>query len=579
MATPTVTTQAASSVGKTSAVGNGNITAIGVANPTIRGFELGTAQTVDKVFQSTGDFGTGAFTETLSGLTPGQLYFYRAFATNSDGTGYGDWESFTADAATYNVTINSLVRTTDILADTINIEDTINDQQNTLTFSLIDRSGNGIPSTDQEITITLDDDTKLFGGYIVSIELHKFDNGVVQADISCVDYARLLDRNLVKKTYEDMTDKAIIQDIVATYATGLGITTANVVAGVTIDQISFNYIQPSQAIRKIADLTGRNWYIDYDKDIHYFPETTNAAPFNITSSQNASIDLRISKDASQLKNRIYVRGGTKLSEATNYITTGDGNLRKFVLPDKPHDVTVSVNRGAGYVEESVGIKNIDTTGSKWYLNFQEKYIEQDSGEVVLSATDLFKINYTYDIPILVAVEDSASIIANGQKEFAIFDNSIKTNEAARARASAELTDYANSLIEGSFRTYTDGFKSGQYLNINLSEYGINDDYIVQKVAAKSFGGGKYEYEISIASAKTMGIIRFLIELLEAQQNSLVIDNNEVVDELLELSDAILTDSIEENLTIDSTGPYFTWCPDSLVTTPVTIAIYELFQWG
>jgi DNA repair protein RadC len=55
--------------------------------------------------------------------------------------------------------------------------------------------------------------------------------------------------------------------------------------------------------------------------------------------------------------------------------------------------------------------------------------------------------------------------------------------------------------------------------------------------------------------------------------------NEVIDELLQLQDQLLSDSLEEALTIDSTGAYFTWCTDSLDSGPITRARWNLFQWG
>lgn len=478
----------------------------------------------------------------------------------------------------YNVTIGGTDRTSDIISQSIVVEDIINDRQNVCKFRLMNRSGVGIPATDTEVIITLDDGTRIFGGYIVAVNHSSVkQTGDIVASISCIDYVYLLDRNLAHRTYEDMTDAEIIADLISTYCPGFGITTTNVVSGVTIDQISFNYLQISQCLRRIADLTGRNWYIDYSKDIHYFPTTQSVAPFNIDSSQNAYYNLNISKDGSQVRNRVYVRGGTKLSDPTEYIEAGDGQKTKFVLPDKPHDITVYVDTGSGYVAKTVGIKNIDLTGFDWYLNFQEKYLEQDSGGAVLTTSHKLKVTYEYDVPILVAVEDTASILENGVKEFAIFDKSIKTTDAARDRASAELTDYANDIVEGSFKTMTTGFIAGQYININLSTYGINDDYIIQKVTATSIGGGTFEYEIDIASSKTMGIIRFLIELLEANKNLIELDDNEVVDELFNITDSLLSDSLTDNLIIDSAGPYRTWCVDSLEST-VTRAVWDLFEW-
>lgn len=579
MSVPVLTTQSASSIGMVSATGNGTI--VSGSGITRRGFEYNTVQYEGgaRVFDD-GAFSAGAYTKTLIGLTPGATYYVRAYAVNADGEGFGGWSTFVATSPIYNVTINNIDRTSDILAETLSTNDVVNDQVNTCGFLLDDRSGNGIPNNDQEIIITLNNGEKLFAGYVVNVKMKNLveGGGKSVADVQCVDYTRLLDRNLVHKTYLNMTDKAIIQAIIEQYCPGAGITTTNVEEGVTIDRISFNYIQPSQAFRKIAELTGRHWFIDYDKDVHYTAADTATTPFNITSTQSAFWGLEISKDASQIKNRVYVRGGTKLSEFTNYVTTGDGETRKFVLPDKPHDVTIEVDRGSGYIEESVGIKNVDTSGFKWYLNFQEKYAEQDSGETILSSTDKFRITYKYDIPILVAVEDTASIAENGVREFAIFDKTIATTQSARDRASSELIDYANDIIDGQFFTWETGFVTGQYININHAEYGVNADYVVQGVSAESIGAGHYVYTIKVASAKTLGIIKFLIKLLESNRNLVELDDDEVVDELLQLTDSLLSDSLLDSLVTDSTGPYFVYQNDSAPIDDPGIARYSLSQY-
>lgn len=576
---PTVDTDTVMDIGIFDAQFNGEITSDGGSDVFERGFEYNTVEYPGLTISEVGIFGSGTYSLNPIDLNPDSIYYVRAYAKNALGTSYGPWRSFVTRPATYRILINGLDRTTDVINQSPSIEDIINDQNNTCSFRLIDNTGQGMPSNDQEVQFILDDGTILFGGKILSCKIGSVKaTGKVEAQIKCVDYVRDLDRNLVHRTYEDMTDGDIIREIVAQYCIGAGITTNHVVDGVTIDQISFNYIQPSQAFRKLSDITGKNWYIDYEKDIHYFPMTTNAAPFNIDASNNQYMDLSISKDASQIKNRVYVRGGTKLSDTTEYIEVGDGQKRKFVLPDRPHNVTVSVDTGAGYVTKTVGIKNIDTSGFDWYLNFQEKYLEQDSAGTVLSSTHKLKVSYKYDIPILIAQENSASIAEHGQHEFAIFDKAITTTDAARERALAELTDYANNIIEGSFKTFTTGFKSGQYIHIYSIDHGVDADYIIQKVIARSMGAGTFVYDVYIASSKTMGIIRFLIELLEANKNLIELDDNEVIDELLSVTDSLLSDSLLDSLTIDSAGPYATWSVSTEIS-PTTRARWDLFQWG
>lgn len=95
---PTVTTDAVTPTGTTTASGGGNVTADGGAAVTARGVcwnTTGSPTTADPA--TTNGTGTGAFSSTLTGLTPGQLYYVRAYAVNSAGTGYGNEQTVTAD--------------------------------------------------------------------------------------------------------------------------------------------------------------------------------------------------------------------------------------------------------------------------------------------------------------------------------------------------------------------------------------------------------------------------------------------------------------------------------------------------
>jgi len=95
---PTVTTQAVSSVEEATSTGNGNITATGGENCSKRGVcwnTTGTPTVADFKTEETDSFGTGAFTEAMASLSPGTLYYVRAYAYNSAGYGYGDQVTFT----------------------------------------------------------------------------------------------------------------------------------------------------------------------------------------------------------------------------------------------------------------------------------------------------------------------------------------------------------------------------------------------------------------------------------------------------------------------------------------------------
>ncbi len=91
-AIPTVTTTSLTNITTTSALAGGYVTTDGSA-VIARGFQIGIISGVYLYTISAGS-GIGAFSATLSPLSPNTVYYVRAFATNSAGTGYGTEESF-----------------------------------------------------------------------------------------------------------------------------------------------------------------------------------------------------------------------------------------------------------------------------------------------------------------------------------------------------------------------------------------------------------------------------------------------------------------------------------------------------
>lgn len=88
--TPSVSTSAVSAITNTSAACGGTVAADGGAAVTARGVCWGTSANPTVSDSKTTDGSvTGAFTSSVTGLSPYTLYHVRAYATNSAGTGYG----------------------------------------------------------------------------------------------------------------------------------------------------------------------------------------------------------------------------------------------------------------------------------------------------------------------------------------------------------------------------------------------------------------------------------------------------------------------------------------------------------
>lgn len=98
---PVVSTSPVINITETTAVSGGVITSDGGEAVTARGVCWDTSpfpQVTDS--KTTDGTGTGTFTSTVTGLTNGQTYYLRAYATNSIGTAYGLERSFTTPIPT-----------------------------------------------------------------------------------------------------------------------------------------------------------------------------------------------------------------------------------------------------------------------------------------------------------------------------------------------------------------------------------------------------------------------------------------------------------------------------------------------
>ena len=117
-------TTTVSAIGSTTATSGGNITYNGGATVTVSGIVWSTTSTptIAVSTKTTNGAANGAYTSSMTNLTPGTLYYVRSYATNSVGTNYGTQTSFT----TLNTpTISATASATSITSSTATIGGTI----------------------------------------------------------------------------------------------------------------------------------------------------------------------------------------------------------------------------------------------------------------------------------------------------------------------------------------------------------------------------------------------------------------------------------------------------------------------
>ena len=109
---PALITDTVMPITQTTATSGGNVTSNGGAAVTSRGacWSVSALPTVVNNHTTDGS-GTGAFVSNITGLTGNTLYYVRAYATNVNGTAYGNQRSFTTlqNSALSSVTTNAVI--------------------------------------------------------------------------------------------------------------------------------------------------------------------------------------------------------------------------------------------------------------------------------------------------------------------------------------------------------------------------------------------------------------------------------------------------------------------------------------
>jgi len=404
-----------------------------------------------------------------------------------------------------------------------------------------------------------EDATKIFGGKIVQSE-EVIDGRMETIRITCKDHSHEMDSIIVVDTFENTTIDAIIATIIADFLpagfTGTAVTVTN-----PVDFVAFNYEQPSKVFQQLAELVGADWFVDPDKDINFFLKGGNSAPFNLTDTNETYIfnSLRIVEDVKNLRNSIFVRGGTFSGDSFEEIqgADADGDRETFTFGFKYKTVGWLVDRGSGFVAETFGIDNItDPTTVDWLYNFSEKAMKLASGTIP-TGTDRVKITGLPQIPVIINVRDVTSIAQFGEFQHKIIDKSLDSKAGARDRAKAEIIAWADTINEGGFRTRKSGLRVGQQITIDSVIRGITSEiFFISRISTKLVSPTQFEHKVTLMTDRTFGMVEFLQKLLIDKDKEIQISPDEVLDLIQSaLEDITLTEGapvvlISHNLQIE-----------------------------
>lgn len=430
------------------------------------------------------------------------------------------------------ITIAGTDRTTRVEKDSIVIQNILTRKRDKCNFSILHNPTYAFtPTVGQEVIITLDG-TRVFAGVIVGLEQETTSYKLVRWKVECEDYTRLLDRKLVTGAFENQTIDQIMTSLASSYFP-TGFTTGGVNAPVTVKYVNFSYKPLSKCIELLADYAGYDWYVDYNKVLYFFKQSSVNAPVDIEDDNGSHIyeSLRIRRDNSQVRNSIVVRGGEYLGNTYTAEIDCNGVDFVFPLPYKFSDFQATLTGQS----LNLGVDPIDNPDLFDALyNFQEKIIKFRESRKPSVGSLLKAFGRPY-LPVIIKLQDTNSIATfsadeggDGVYEYLILDKTIKTKEGARQRARAELNTYATTLSEGEFQTHMTGFRAGQRVLINSTTRSLNEQFIVNKVTLKQFDTDSFFYEISLITTKTFDLIDLLVKLSLDKNNEIEINPDEVV---------------------------------------------------
>jgi hypothetical protein len=422
-----------------------------------------------------------------------------------------------------------------------------------LEFEIIKTDSKTKPTAGTEVTLE-EGGIKIFGGLIVEV-LETVRGGVLLGfQVRCKDYSHTLDRKLILKTYENKTAREIILDIVANYTTGF--TTAGVATVTpTLSSIKYNYEQITRALTQLADHLGWDWYVDYDKDIHFFNEETYTAPFEITDT-NQKIKWRSfehNQTILQLKNAVYVRGGEykKTIAEVNAQDVYLGDATRTVFPLQYKYANLSVKKGG--VVQIIGTDQQDDPATcDVLLNQKEKFLRfttaPGAAVEVKSYGDAF-------IPIIALVRDHISIAAYGIYEAVVVDKSITSVTEAQSRAKSELRKYAESVNEARFLTNETGLRVGQQIKVTLASRSLDKWFKINRIIGKPDTSGRMLYEVFLIASGQTTFTDIMIDLLGKDKKTLEFADNEVLQRLESFYEAV---ECVDAVSVNKTTPPYKW---------------------
>uniref|UniRef100_A0A6M3L407 Tail protein n=1 Tax=viral metagenome TaxID=1070528 RepID=A0A6M3L407_9ZZZZ len=414
------------------------------------------------------------------------------------------------------ITMNAVDITNYVRLDTIEVDAALGQNVTTCSFIADDITGVVDPIELKVVVLTNAAETvKYFAGIVASVTNVIEGIGIVH-HVECQDYTLLTEMAIVNETYLAKTDKFMIDDM---FTDNLSeISTAGITeTGIPAPTMVFNYTSIRAALDQISKITGMEWYIDYDKVLHYHAPAEQYASFDLSDAPDNSAtfpyyDFQYARDATRIINVVTVVGAWYKSSDITTEFAADGQQTLFKLPysriqaPAANPAVIQVWRNTNiegtptWTAKTVGLANTEDSGSfDVMFNFGEATLEWAVAPPAFY--DAWKMTYRYAVAIAQTSRDQPSITAYGREYHKkVVDKDVQSFEQAEQRGRQILNEQANVKTILSLKHNQDGAVVGQRQKVTHALFGLDGYYTISKIRMIFRRSSTAEYICTLAGS-------------------------------------------------------------------------------
>jgi len=176
-----------------------------------------------------------------------------------------------------------------------------------------------------------------------------------------------------------------------------GFTSHHVEAGLPLADVRASFKKPTVFMEQMARATANYWFVDYERDIHFFDRETNSALIEFTDTSENFSDLTVSVDITQLKNKQVVRGGTRTS-TSDYMQVVEGNngTREWIMKAQFKNLSVALDDNTSTDSMEVGTTTTNVTATAHGLATGDYVVNRTRSNAVRKITYVDANNFTVE---------------------------------------------------------------------------------------------------------------------------------------------------------------------------------------